>query len=31
VAQAVASVIEILRAGFVVDYVVLGGGNAKRI
>ena len=27
----VANVIEILRAGLVVDYVVLGGGNAKRI
>ena len=27
----VGRVIEILRAGLVVDYVVLGGGNAKRI
>ena len=27
----VAEVIRILRAGLVVDYVVLGGGNAKRI
>jgi polyphosphate glucokinase len=27
----VADVVEILRAGLVVDYVVLGGGNAKRI
>ena len=27
----VCDVIEILRAGLVVDYIVLGGGNAKRI
>lgn len=29
--EEVADVIEVLREGLVVDYVVLGGGNAKRI